>query len=213
MKFLAYLLTLILATGLLSGCNKEEYSNSPANEAAGNSESKSANFRGAEPLQKDICFESQGNRVPIIMFHDLIPVRDRKSLWYDCSLEEFSQMMDAIDLDGRTVISLNDLYEHLTNGKQVPEKSIVLTFDDNYQSFYDLAWPIIQKYKHPVTMFVHTGFVGKTEGRLVGQCAARAGSIQTLAVQAPYLHHEIVFAFVLGYNDTGRGLMQYLVAQ
>ncbi len=165
MKFLAYLLTLILATGLLSGCNKEEISNSPVIEAASNSEAKSASFRGAEPLQRDICFESQGNRVPIIMFHDLIPVRDRKSLWYDCSLEEFSQMMDAIDIDGRTVISLNDLYEHLTTGKQLPEKSIVLTFDDNYQSFYDLAWPIIQKYKYPVSMFVHTGFVGKTEGR------------------------------------------------
>jgi poly-beta-1,6-N-acetyl-D-glucosamine N-deacetylase len=165
MKFFAFLLTLIVAVGLLSGCNKEENSNNSSESPASNTEPIAKGFHGPEPQLKDICFDAQSNRVPIIMFHDLIPERNKKSLWYDCSVEEFTQMMDAIDIEGRTVISLDELYEHLTTGKRIPEKSIVLTFDDNYQSFYDLAWPIIQKYKYPVSMFVHTGFVGKTEGR------------------------------------------------
>ena len=165
MKLLAYLLPVILAIGLLLGCNKGQ---SSTNESEGETNSPavtSTDYHGPEPEQKDICFEAQSNRIPVLMFHDLVVERDRKSLWYDCSVSEFTEILDFIELDGRTVISLNDLYEHLTSGKKVPEKSIVLTFDDNYQSFYDLAWPIVQKYKIPVAMFVHTGFVGKTEGR------------------------------------------------
>ena len=165
MKRFAYLLPLILIAGTLSGCNKEDTSTNGNGGNSSQQELKGKEFRGPEPALKEICFDAQTGRVPILMFHDLIEKRDRKSLWYDCSVEEFTQLMDAIDIDGRTVLSLDQLYEHLTTGKSVPEKSIVLTFDDNYQSFFDLAWPIIQSHKYPVSMFVHTGFVGKQEGR------------------------------------------------
>ncbi len=165
MKLFAFLVPLIFAAGLLMGCNKDDAGGNALSGSDSNSEPQVSNFRGPEPALKDICFEAQGNRVPILMFHDLVLERDRKSLWYDCSLKEFTEMMDFLELDGRTVISLDDLYDHLTTGKVIPEKSIVLTFDDNYQSFYDLAWPVIQKHQYPVSMFVHTGFVGKTEGR------------------------------------------------
>lgn len=165
MKLLGYLLSLILLTGLLTGCNKIKGITGKPGEQPSKSEETVASHHGDEPQVKEICFDAQTNRVPIIMFHDLILERVKGSLWYDCSLEEFTQMMDAIELDGRKVLSLDELYEHLVTGKKVPEKSVVLTFDDNYQSFYDLAWPIIQKHKYPVSMFVHTGFVGKLEGR------------------------------------------------
>jgi peptidoglycan/xylan/chitin deacetylase (PgdA/CDA1 family) len=165
MKLTAFLLTLILAAGLLMGCNKgDKAGNSPV-QTSTNTEVESGDRHGAEPALKEICFESQNNRVPVLMFHDLVEERSKTSLWYDCSVKEFKEILDFIKEDGRTVISLKDLYDHLTTGKKVPEKSIVLTFDDNYQSFYDLAWPIVQQEKIPVAMFVHTGFVGKTEGR------------------------------------------------
>jgi peptidoglycan/xylan/chitin deacetylase (PgdA/CDA1 family) len=165
MRLITFALLLILVVGLMLGCKKGEASNSDSTNNSTTSESTSSEHHGAEPQLKEICFEAQNGRVPILMFHDLILERDKKSLWYDCSLQEFTEMMDAIELEGRTVLSLDQLYEHLTTGKKIPEKSIVLTFDDNYQSFYDLAWPIIQKHKYPVSMFVHTGFVGKQEGR------------------------------------------------
>jgi biofilm PGA synthesis lipoprotein PgaB len=167
MKLFAFLLPLILTSGLLTGCNKvakgKSASNSPV--ASSNSEIPSSDHHGTEPALRDISFEAQNGRVPIMMFHDLILERNKKSLWYDCSVKEFTDMMDAIDKDGRTVISLDELYDHLTTGKKIPEKSIVLTFDDNYQSFYDLAWPVLKQHKFASAMFVHTGFVGKKEGR------------------------------------------------
>ncbi len=165
MKLFAFTLPLILCAGLLMGCKKEGKTSNDPGDPTTNTATSPGESHGPEPLQKEICFAAQNSRVPILMYHDLIEERIKGSLWYDCTVKEFTEAMDAIEKDGRTVISLDDLYDHLTTGKKVPEKSVVLTFDDNYQSFYDLAWPILQQHKYSAAMFVHTGFVGKTEGR------------------------------------------------
>jgi peptidoglycan/xylan/chitin deacetylase (PgdA/CDA1 family) len=152
------------------GCKNEEAkgavaSKSDSVEQQNAATDPSASMRGEKPLEDDICFEAQSRRIPVLMFHDLVAERGKGTLWYDCSIEEFETILQAIDIEGFTVISSQDLYDHLTTGKEVPEKSIVLTFDDNYQSFYDYAWPLLQKYKYPSTMFIHTGFVGSQTGR------------------------------------------------
>lgn len=166
MRFLPTLLTLMLSLCLVAGCSKDEKGGGkPKTAAKTEEEPKEKDFRGPEPQVPDICFDAQNQRIPIIMFHDLVKKRDKASLWYDCSLEEFEEMMTTIETEGMTPISLDDLYAHLSTGKSVPPKSIVLTFDDNYQSFYDLAWPVLQKHKYPSVMFVHTGYVGRKDGR------------------------------------------------
>lgn len=113
----------------------------------------------------DICVRAQSNRIPVLMFHDVIKKRGRGSVWFDCTADEFESMMRWIVANGIQPISLDALYDHLTRGAEVPEKSIVLTFDDNYQGFYDYALPILEKFKFPAAMFVHTNFVGSKEGR------------------------------------------------
>ena len=112
----------------------------------------------------EIAISSLGQRVPIIMYHDVIPERGRDSVWFDCSVEEFKAQMEMIKTQGFAPISLKDLLDHLAGGKIIPDKSIVLTFDDNYQGFYDNALPILRENKFPAAMFVHTGFVGDTKG-------------------------------------------------
>ncbi len=111
----------------------------------------------------DIVIASQAQRVPVIMYHDVIARRGRGSVSFDCTVEEFQREMDWIQTHGAVPISLQDLYDHLTTGKPVPDKAIVLTFDDNYQGYYDRAIPILRKFKYPSVMFVHTGFVGDTK--------------------------------------------------
>lgn len=99
-------------------------------------------------------------RIPVIMYHDIVKSRGRNSVWFDCSVAEFEEQMKFLADEGAVPISLDDLHAHLTEGKEVPEKAIVLTFDDNYQGFYDNALPILEKLQYPAAMFVHTGFVG-----------------------------------------------------
>jgi len=113
---------------------------------------------------EDISLFAQNRKIPVIMYHDVIKERTRRSMWFDCSAKEFEDQMAKIQEEGYTPISIGDLYKHLTEGAEVPEKAIVLTFDDNYQGFYDNAWPILKKYNFPAAMFVHTAYVGDTKG-------------------------------------------------
>lgn len=109
--------------------------------------------------------QAQTGRVAVIMFHDVVSKPPEHPVWFDCTLEEFQKDMDEIVQNGFTVLSLDQLYDHLTKGTTVPPKSVVLTFDDNCQGFYDNALPILKEHKFPAAMFVHTKYVGSAVGR------------------------------------------------
>jgi peptidoglycan/xylan/chitin deacetylase (PgdA/CDA1 family) len=113
----------------------------------------------------DICLKSLDQRVPVIMYHDVVEDRGPGTVWFDCTVAEFEDQVRTIKSRGYTPVSLDQLHQHLTAGTDLPPKAIVLTFDDNYQGFYDYAWPILKQERFPVAMFVHTGFVGKKTGR------------------------------------------------
>jgi len=113
------------------------------------------------PAFADINLKADSGRVAVIMFHNV--VKERK-VWFDCTIDEFKKDLDEIAADGFTVLSLDQLYNHLTKGDPVPPKSVVLTFDDNYQGFYDNALPLLRARKWPAAMFVHTAYVGSKTG-------------------------------------------------
>jgi biofilm PGA synthesis lipoprotein PgaB len=113
----------------------------------------------------DICFKSLDQRVPVIMYHDVVKRRGRGTVWFDATVDEFTDQMAEIQSRGYTPVSLDQLHDHLIKGIDLPPKAIVITFDDNYQGFYDYAWPILKEKNFPAAMFVHTGYVGKTTGR------------------------------------------------
>lgn len=112
----------------------------------------------------EIGLGSQSRAIPVIMYHDAT-ADDKKTVWYDVTASEFRAQCDAIERAGLQPISLDDFYGHMTTGREVPEGSIVLTFDDNYQGFYDHAYPELKKRRWPSAMFVHTGFVGQKTGK------------------------------------------------
>jgi peptidoglycan/xylan/chitin deacetylase (PgdA/CDA1 family) len=63
---------------------------------------------------------------------------------------------------GYTSITLSQLLYALTQGAPLPEKPIVLTFDDGYRDNYDYAFPIMKQEGFVGTFFVVTR---PTEGR------------------------------------------------
>lgn len=55
-------------------------------------------------------------------------------------------------------MTLQELIQAHDEGR-VPEHAVVITFDDGYRDFAELAFPIMQELDIPVTLFVTTGFV------------------------------------------------------
>lgn len=103
-------------------------------------------------------------RVPVIMYHDVLAEHIADWQYFDTSAEEFEKQMNTIEARGFIPISMDQFYAHITQGADIPAKSIVLTFDDNYRGVYENAVPILKKHHFPAIEFVHTKYVGSTSG-------------------------------------------------
>ena len=99
---------------------------------------------------------------PILMYHYLsVPPQDADIYRLDLSVtpELFAAHLDAIQAAGYTTISLYDLYAHLVQGAPLPEKSVVITFDDGYRDNYENALPLLRERGMVATFFVVTDFM------------------------------------------------------
>ena len=99
-------------------------------------------------------------RVPILMYHHL--VEDGGELNSDTiEVSAFRAHMEALRQEGYTPVSLRDLRGFVTEGQTLPEKPVVITFDDGYSSNYELAYPILQEYGFKATIFAIGVSMGK----------------------------------------------------
>lgn len=55
------------------------------------------------------------------------------------------------------IISLEEAVNLLKKDEPISKDTVVITFDDCYKSFYKKVFPIIKKYRIPVTFFISTG--------------------------------------------------------
>ncbi|MEZ4663925.1 MAG: polysaccharide deacetylase family protein [Caldilineaceae bacterium] len=55
-------------------------------------------------------------------------------------------------------VSMYELAQVRSGGHTLPPRSVMVTFDDAYEDFAEVAWPIMQRYGVPATVFVATGF-------------------------------------------------------
>jgi peptidoglycan/xylan/chitin deacetylase (PgdA/CDA1 family) len=61
------------------------------------------------------------------------------------------------------VVSAQEVLDVFQKGTTLPPHSVMVTFDDAYRGFAENAWPIMKRYKLPVTLFVPTAFPGQPE--------------------------------------------------
>jgi peptidoglycan/xylan/chitin deacetylase (PgdA/CDA1 family) len=73
--------------------------------------------------------------------------------------ELFSAHLDAMQQAGYTTITLYALLDHLSQGTPLPEKPVVLTFDDGYLDNYENAFPRLRDRGMTATFFIVTDFI------------------------------------------------------
>ncbi|MBP7832362.1 MAG: polysaccharide deacetylase family protein [Candidatus Levybacteria bacterium] len=100
-------------------------------------------------------------RVPILMYHYVEYVKDEKDTTR-IALNTFPHVLDlqiqTLKNAGFTFLTNKQLTEYLNGNGVLPEKSVVLTFDDGYRDFYTDAYPILKKHNAPATQYVVSGF-------------------------------------------------------
>ena len=79
------------------------------------------------------------------------------------SPEDFERHLEYLEQNNFNVIPLDNMLKTLRAGEQLPEKSVAITFDDGYISIYDTAFPMLQSYGFPFTLFLSTGPIDKQQ--------------------------------------------------
>jgi len=80
--------------------------------------------------------------------------------------ENFESQMKYLKDNGYQVITLEKFYSFLQYKEQIPDKSVVITLEDGWESVYKIAVPILQKYGYPATLFVYSNMISKNKSAL-----------------------------------------------
>ncbi len=99
--------------------------------------------------------------VPVLVYHN-ISAEDRGKL--SIGVRHFEAQMRSLHAEGFRTVSLGDFLEFTAGRRQLPRKSVVLTFDDGYRSFIQYARPLLKDFGFTATLFVYSDFIGGGSG-------------------------------------------------
>jgi peptidoglycan/xylan/chitin deacetylase (PgdA/CDA1 family) len=99
-----------------------------------------------------------GQRFPAISFHDVVDKAE--DLEADSvTTRTLAQFFDWLKGNGWTPISMDDLAAANRGQKPLPDKAILLTFDDGYASLYTRVFPLLKIYRYPAVSALVGGWM------------------------------------------------------
>lgn len=102
-------------------------------------------------------------KIPILMYHMISSGGYSEGGAHRLSPKRFMKQMQYLKNNRYTPITLGDVYRYYSKSlTALPQKPVVITFDDGYADNYENAFPILQDFGFPATVFIVTGYVGKT---------------------------------------------------
>lgn len=111
----------------------------------------------------DGFFEKRKADVPVLMFHNVgnVSFFDTKlTKRFKISPENLEKLLKFVSQKYQTV-SMEELYDYLTNGVKLPENPIVLTFDDGWSGVFKFAFPLLKKYKLKFSSYLISSYIDK----------------------------------------------------
>jgi|GEM_PF-2129079 len=128
--------------------------------------------------------------IPVLMYHSINTLPGNT---LGVPVKQFAEEMEWLRSHRYHTLTMDEFCEAFLNGAPVPEKPIVITFDDGYIDNYTAALPILQFYGHKATFFIITGMVGKNmmnweqinglvrQGNSIGSHTVRHLDLRTLS--------------------------------
>jgi peptidoglycan/xylan/chitin deacetylase (PgdA/CDA1 family) len=113
-----------------------------------------AGYPAAKTGAEDRAPAGKASAVPVLIYHE-IGVSRTPPGETAIRAERFREEMDFLASHGYTTLSVGQLVDFL-GGRPVPERSVVLTFDDGWKSVQE-AVPLLKKHGFKATFFIITG--------------------------------------------------------
>jgi peptidoglycan/xylan/chitin deacetylase (PgdA/CDA1 family) len=101
----------------------------------------------------------QKDSLAVLCYHHIVPEESPINTNAIISVSEFEQQMKYLYEHGYYTAKLNDIEEFLYTKKALPENTVLITFDDGYESNYTYAYPILKKYGLNALIFLIGGSI------------------------------------------------------
>jgi peptidoglycan/xylan/chitin deacetylase (PgdA/CDA1 family) len=122
--------------------------------------------------------------VPILMYHEIAPASETGSR-LAVPPEAFAEQMAYLHDAGFETVTAGRLAEIMAGpAGRVPDRLVVLTFDDGFEDFHRQAMPVLDAYGYTATVFVTTGWVRDAGPHAAGRRPGRMLSWSQIAEAA-----------------------------
>lgn len=88
--------------------------------------------------------------VPVLYYHSVKESADNE---VTIKPEKLREELKYINDEGYTTLTIKQLKDYILNNSPIPEKSILITFDDGYMDNYYSAFPILKEFNMTATIF------------------------------------------------------------
>lgn len=110
-------------------------------------------FTAAGFISVSTLAQNTSDELPIVMYHQLTK-NANKSGKYVLTLEQFEKDLQFLKSKGYQTVTVNRLMEFSQGKGELPEKAIMITFDDGNETIYEYALPLLEKYGFTAVGFV-----------------------------------------------------------
>lgn len=106
----------------------------------------------AKDLPNPCSRDKNPNEFTLLSYHEISEKSETLDASYAVTPANFEAQVQWFIKSGYHFINVDAILKYRKNGKPLPDKAVLMTFDDGYASVYNNAFPIIKKYKVPVVI-------------------------------------------------------------
>ena len=110
---------------------------------------------------------TRAEKIPVLLYHHLAKEEELTPAQRQndnvMSVEQFSEQMKYLYDNKYYTASLYELELYIAGKMILPERTVVITFDDGYRSNTKYAYPILKKYDFKAAIFLITSLIGEKE--------------------------------------------------
>lgn len=115
---------------------------------------------GFTTTREQAARDEMTDRLPVLMYHRIADSGSDHLARYRTSPEQFEEQLAYLRKNGYYGITLRQWWYQISRRQPLDGRAVLLTFDDGYADFFEHAWPLLDAYKFPATVFVVADAVG-----------------------------------------------------
>ena len=128
--------------------------------------------------------------IPVLMYHSISKDASGENE-YTISSARFEEDLKWLRSKGYTTILPSQLVSYVSGGDRLPDKPVILTFDDGYDDNYNELLPLLQKHQVKATVFVIGNAAGMTHKMTEEQIREMADSGLVSIQSHGYTHDDM----------------------